>query len=127
MQTQKAPHGKLVRLRPGAIAAPLSLNQIRVAQAGSAQTPGLTPREAEVMACVCLGKTNKDIGAILRISPRTVQKHLEHVYQKFGVEMRTAAAIAAVEHLPTFLYIVSPYFLVDCLPDSLLDCLLYAI
>src|SRR5205807_10157142 len=53
---------------------------------------GLTPRETEVVRWLARGKTNADIADILAISPRTVQKHLEHVFQKFGVETRTAAA-----------------------------------
>lgn len=53
---------------------------------------GLTPREAEVLAWVAQGKSNGDIGVILGISPRTVQKHAERIYEKLGVETRTAAA-----------------------------------
>ena len=56
---------------------------------------GLTPREAEVLHWVREGKTNKDIGTILRASPRTVGKHLERVFSKLGVETRTAAAARA--------------------------------
>lgn len=52
----------------------------------------LTAREVEVLEWVALGKTNRDIGEILGLSPRTVNKHLEHVYVKLGVETRTAAA-----------------------------------
>jgi DNA-binding response OmpR family regulator len=52
----------------------------------------LTLREAEVLYWVVKGKTNRDIGDILGLSPRTVTKHLEHVFQKQGVETRTAAA-----------------------------------
>ncbi|OBS08772.1 response regulator transcription factor [Acidihalobacter prosperus] len=52
----------------------------------------LTSREAEVLYWVALGKTNREIGEILDISPRTVNKHLEHVFEKLGVETRTAAA-----------------------------------
>lgn len=57
---------------------------------------GLTPREAEVLRWVTAGKTNRDIGAILGMSPRTVTKHLEHVFAKLGVETRTAAANRAL-------------------------------
>jgi DNA-binding CsgD family transcriptional regulator len=53
---------------------------------------GLTCREGEVLAWVSWGKTNRDISAILGTSPRTVQKHVEHIFQKLGVETRTAAA-----------------------------------
>jgi len=55
----------------------------------------LTPRELEVMHWVACGKTDVDIGGLLAISPRTVQKHLEHIYTKLGVETRTAAAMRA--------------------------------
>ncbi len=52
----------------------------------------LTQREAEVLYWVTLGKTSRDIGDIVGSSPRTVNKHLEHVFEKLGVETRTAAA-----------------------------------
>jgi DNA-binding CsgD family transcriptional regulator len=52
----------------------------------------LTSREAEVLAWVARGRTNLEIGRILNISSRTIQKHLEHIFQKLGVESRTAAA-----------------------------------
>lgn len=54
---------------------------------------GLTPREAEVIAWVAQGKTNREVGIILEISTRTVQKHLERVFDKLGVETRTAAIL----------------------------------
>jgi DNA-binding CsgD family transcriptional regulator len=52
----------------------------------------LTPREADVLTWVAQGKTNRDVGDILGMSPRTVNKHLEHIYVKLGVETRSAAA-----------------------------------
>ncbi len=61
-----------------------------------ARTLHLTTREAEVLYWVILGKTNREIGEILGISPRTVNKHLEHVFEKLGVETRTAAASKAL-------------------------------
>jgi DNA-binding response OmpR family regulator/DNA-binding CsgD family transcriptional regulator len=57
---------------------------------------GLTSREAEVLLWVSRGKSNRDIGEILNISPRTVNKHLEQVFVKLGVENRAAAAGAAI-------------------------------
>jgi DNA-binding CsgD family transcriptional regulator/PAS domain-containing protein len=57
---------------------------------------GLSRREAEVLAWVAEGKTNAEIGAILGARPRTVGKHLERIYQKLGVETRTAAANRAL-------------------------------
>jgi len=57
---------------------------------------GLTQREAEILLWVAKGKTNRDIGDILGTSPRTVSKHLEHIYRKLGVETRAAAAGIAI-------------------------------
>jgi DNA-binding CsgD family transcriptional regulator len=56
---------------------------------------GLTPREAEVLHWVREGKTNPEIGGILRARPRTVAKHLEKIFAKLGVETRGAAAARA--------------------------------
>jgi DNA-binding CsgD family transcriptional regulator len=60
---------------------------------------GLTQRESEVLYWVAKGKTNRDIGDILGSSPATVKKHLEHIYEKMGVETRTAAAAAAMKRV----------------------------
>lgn len=51
----------------------------------------LTQREMDVLGWVARGKTNRDVAEILGMSPRTVNKHLEHIYEKLGVETRTAA------------------------------------
>lgn len=59
----------------------------------------LTKREAEVLYWAIKGKTNRDIGDILGSSPRTVNKHMEHVFVKLGVETRTAAAAMAASKL----------------------------
>jgi CheY-like chemotaxis protein/DNA-binding CsgD family transcriptional regulator len=59
----------------------------------------LTGREAEVLYWVVKGKTNRDVGDILGSSPATVKKHLEHVYEKLGVETRTAAASLAMSRV----------------------------
>lgn len=55
----------------------------------------LTFREAEVLGWLTMGKTNRDISSILDLSPRTVNKHLEQIFQKMGVDNRTSAAVAA--------------------------------
>ena len=62
---------------------------------GADALPRLTARESEVLLWVARGKTNRDIADILGMSPRTVNKHLEHIFEKLGVETRTAAAAAA--------------------------------
>lgn len=61
-------------------------------QSASFEPSGLTRREAEVLRWVAHGKTNTEIGAILSVSSRTVQKHIEHIFKKLGVETRVAAA-----------------------------------
>jgi len=53
----------------------------------------LTRREHDVLVLVADGKTNLQIAHRLSLSSRTVQKHLEHVYDKLGVRTRTAAAM----------------------------------
>lgn len=57
---------------------------------------GLTEREAEVLLWISYGKSNADISEVLAISPRTVQKHLERIFEKLGVETRAAAAATAI-------------------------------
>lgn len=57
----------------------------------------LTRREAEVLWWVAEGKTNVEVGLILQVAHRTVQKHLERVFVKLGVENRTAASARAIE------------------------------
>ena len=75
---------------------------LRLAKDSSANMPaefsselGLTTREGEVLSWLSKGKTNRDIAQILGLSPRTVDKHLEQIYAKLGVENRTAAAAIA--------------------------------
>ncbi len=75
---------------------------LRLAKDAGADTPaefsselGLTTREGEVLSWLSKGKTNRDIAQILGLSPRTVDKHLEQIYAKLGVENRTAAAAIA--------------------------------
>jgi DNA-binding NarL/FixJ family response regulator len=59
----------------------------------------LTQREAEVLTWIARGKSNRDIGEILGISPRTVNKHLEQIFMKLGVENRASAAAQATKLL----------------------------
>jgi DNA-binding CsgD family transcriptional regulator len=56
---------------------------------------GLTRREADVLLWIARGQSNAEIGVSLRISPRTVKKHLEHIFGKLGVKTRLAAAVRA--------------------------------
>lgn len=59
----------------------------------------LTPREADVLLWISRGKSNRDASEILNISARTVNKHLEQVFIKLGVENRAAAAAIATRAL----------------------------
>jgi DNA-binding CsgD family transcriptional regulator len=65
---------------------------------------GFTPRESEVARWMCEGKRNAEIGTILGISVRTVGKHVEHIFEKLGVETRTAAARAVRESASPLLH-----------------------
>ena len=67
--------------------------------AGPLESLGLTRRQAEVLAWLAQGKANVDIAAILAISPRTVARHVEAIFERLGVRTRTAAAAAAFAHL----------------------------
>lgn len=77
----------LFRVSDGAAAKPAERLQRRLQ---------LTAREAEVLNWLAQGKSNRDIGTILSLSPRTVNKHLEQIYVKLEVENRTAAAVLAI-------------------------------
>lgn len=63
------------------------------------QRLSLTDREAEVLLWISYGKSNGMISEVLLISSRTVQKHLERIYEKLGVETRAAAAAMAIKVL----------------------------
>ncbi len=59
---------------------------------------GLSEREVEVLDHLARGRSNKEIGRRLFISPRTVQEHVRHIYAKAGVSSRAAAALYATQH-----------------------------
>jgi DNA-binding NarL/FixJ family response regulator len=59
------------------------------------RTDQLTDRERDVLTCLARAMSNADIAERLSISPRTVDKHVQHILQKLGVKSRLAAAIQA--------------------------------
>ncbi|MGH2355777.1 MAG: LuxR C-terminal-related transcriptional regulator, partial [Chloroflexota bacterium] len=59
---------------------------------------GLTEREAEVLALIATGKSNREIAGSLIISEKTVARHLSNIFTKLGLSSRTAAAAYAFEH-----------------------------
>lgn len=60
---------------------------------------GLTRREAEILVFISRGMSDREIATTLRVSPRTVNKHLEHIYRKLEVGSRTKAVARALENL----------------------------
>jgi len=85
------------KLGPGEFLLRLATDAGADAPAEFSSELGLTTREGEVLSWLSKGKTNRDIAQILGLSPRTVDKHLEQIYSKLGVENRTAAAAIAVK------------------------------
>ena len=79
-------------LRDELAARPLGKLEADRAPAAELRRRGLTARQAEVLALVARGRSNRDAAAILGISDRTVQKHLENCYRLLGVPDRSAAA-----------------------------------
>jgi DNA-binding CsgD family transcriptional regulator len=59
---------------------------------------GLTPREAEVLALVAAGRSNRQIAQALFISPKTASVHVSNILAKLGVHTRVEAAAAAHRH-----------------------------
>ena len=60
---------------------------------------GLSPREAEILLWMAQGKSNGDIAVICGISLGTTKKHALHIFEKLGVESRSAATLRALEIL----------------------------
>ncbi len=60
---------------------------------------GLTPREAEVVLWVAQGKSNGEIAVIIDATEGTIKKHLQHIFEKLGVDSRHAVTVAALEML----------------------------
>ena len=59
--------------------------------------PGLSERELEVLNLVAAGRSNQEIGGLLHICEGTVKVHVNHIFEKLGVNNRTAAGVAARE------------------------------
>jgi DNA-binding CsgD family transcriptional regulator len=67
-------------------------------RARAALPGGLSAREAEVLALVAAGRTNREIAETLVLSPKTIARHLSNIFAKLGVTSRTHAAAFAYEH-----------------------------
>jgi DNA-binding CsgD family transcriptional regulator len=88
--------GKVLRINLAIIATVFCFVPRFFCEPGDVKMPEstrLTLRETEVLTHVVEGRVNGEISADLGISERTVEKHLESIYKKLGVESRTAAVI----------------------------------
>jgi DNA-binding response OmpR family regulator len=74
-------------------------NKIQKSPSDLQQHLPITKRESEVLYWVSYGKTSWEISQILDMSPRTVNKHLEQIYKKLGVDNRTSAAAISIRIL----------------------------
>ena len=69
----------------------------RITSRALARRQRLTPREREVLRLIAAGKSNKEIGAALRISERTAKFHVTAIFNKLGAENRAQAVAVAIE------------------------------
>lgn len=80
------------------LGAALDLDRLDALTGAGRDSGGLTPREAEVLRLVAVGKSNRAIADDLVISEHTVARHVQNIFTKLGVASRTAAAAFAFEH-----------------------------
>jgi HD-GYP domain-containing protein (c-di-GMP phosphodiesterase class II)/ActR/RegA family two-component response regulator len=86
------------RLDPRAIEAVLAAAGARPRHTMPSRPGNLTDREIEVLRLMAQGRSNREMGTSLGITPKTVGHHVQHIYDKIGVSTRAAAAVFAVEH-----------------------------
>lgn len=65
---------------------------------GAGRAGGLSRREAEVLALLAAGMTNRQSAQALFLSPRTVQRHVANIYLKIGAHCRAEATAHALRH-----------------------------
>jgi DNA-binding NarL/FixJ family response regulator len=81
-----------------AVACVLTAAGERAAAPRAAWPAGLTDREVDVLRLIARGRTNREVAALLVVSPKTVGRHVENLFAKLGVSSRAAAAVFAMEH-----------------------------
>jgi HD-GYP domain-containing protein (c-di-GMP phosphodiesterase class II)/DNA-binding CsgD family transcriptional regulator len=86
------------KLDPEAVRAVLRFAGHKLGSERTSWPSGLSEREVEVLRWVARGRSNKEVAALLDISPRTVGHHIRHIYDKIGVSTRAAAALFAMEN-----------------------------
>lgn len=72
----------------------------RAAEHAASPVEELTPRELQVAALVAEGRTNREVGAALFLSPKTIEHHLLAIYRKLGLRSRTQLAVRLADQLP---------------------------
>lgn len=85
------------RLDDGAVAAVLAAAGHGV-PARKVMVAGLTEREVGILRALSRGQTTKEIARGLAISPKTVDNHTQHIFEKIGVRTRGGATLFAIEH-----------------------------
>ncbi|HHJ14067.1 MAG TPA: response regulator transcription factor [Gammaproteobacteria bacterium] len=76
----------------GEVYCPASVEDVGASVAGDADSPGLTPRQQEILVLIADGMTNKEIGQRLGLSAATVRTHVSEIFRRLGVKNRTEAA-----------------------------------
>ncbi len=94
-----APHLALAHIHSQNLTTLRSLQGADIPDPAALTGLGLTAREAEVLHWIVQGKRDAEIAEILRSSPRTIQKHVQSVLLKLGVETRTAASTEALRRI----------------------------
>jgi HD-GYP domain-containing protein (c-di-GMP phosphodiesterase class II) len=70
----------------------------RIRSTRRALVAGLSEREVEVLRLIARGHSKKQIGELLTISQKTVDHHIQHIYNKIDVSTRASATLFAIEH-----------------------------
>lgn len=89
---RSSPFTSAERTRVGAVVPLIACSVLAARMAPGAAGDLLTARESAVLRAVATGMSDKQAARLLGVSPRTVGKHLEHIYAKLGVAGRTEAA-----------------------------------
>ena len=83
---------------PDAVRSVLATAGQSVKQARPARPAQLTERELDVLRLIARGLSIKQMAQQLTIWPKTVDSHIQHIYEKLGVSTRAGATLFAVEH-----------------------------
>jgi HD-GYP domain-containing protein (c-di-GMP phosphodiesterase class II) len=86
------------RLDPDAVAGVLAAAGHRTRPARRELVAGLSPRELEVLRLIARGQSIRQIAKALTISDKTVDNHIQHIYNKIGASTRAGATLFAIEH-----------------------------